>query len=120
MNAALWWGLEYPRGLYALSGEQWRGRRQWLRSGCFHGATVLRGAAPWPAKLRRLLQRAGADWIALCYDDSAAASILLDAMSAHPLWRSEALQSLLAWQLQSQRLWRQGLLRWGRELSCRC
>jgi hypothetical protein len=80
---------------------------------------VLRGAAPWPDKLRRILQRAGADWIALCYDDSEAAETLLSQMDAHPLWRGDALQCLLAWQLQSQRQWRQGLLRWGRALSCR-
>ena len=55
-------------GLCALGAEQWRVRRQWLRSGCFHGATVWRGAAPWPDKLRRVLTRAGADWLALCFD----------------------------------------------------
>ncbi|UGA36217.1 hypothetical protein JOS77_17260 [Chromobacterium haemolyticum] len=77
MQAALWWSLEFPRGLYALSAEQWRIRRQWLRSGCFHGAAVWRGRAPWPDKLRRVLTRAGADWLALCFDDSHAAEALL-------------------------------------------
>ncbi|PTU63731.1 hypothetical protein DB032_01730 [Chromobacterium sp. Panama] len=117
MHAALWWGLEFPRGLCALGAEQWRVRRQWLRSGCFHGATVWRGAAPWPDKLRRVLTRAEADWLALCFDDSQAAEALLSQMRAHPLWRGEAGDRLLAWQLNGQRQWRAGLLQWGRALS---
>ncbi|NHR07558.1 hypothetical protein HA052_20425 [Chromobacterium haemolyticum] len=117
MQAALWWSLEFPRGLCALSAEQWRVRRQWLRSGCFHGAGVWRGAAPWPDKLRRVLTRAGADWLALCFDDSQAAEALLSEMRAHPLWCGEAGDQLLAWQLNGQRQWRAGLLKWGRTLS---
>ncbi|WP_043636129.1 hypothetical protein [Chromobacterium haemolyticum] len=117
MQAALWWSLEFPRGLYALSSEQWRIRRQWLRSGCFHGAAVWRGRAPWPDKLRRVLTRAGADWLALCFDDSHAAEALLGEMRAYPLWRCDAGDQLLVWQLNAHRQWREGLLKWGRMLS---
>lgn len=117
MQAALWWSLEFPRGLYALSAEQWRIRRQWLRSGCFHGAAVWRGRAPWPDKLRRVLTRTGADWLALCFDDSQAAEALLGEMQAYPLWRCDAGDQLLVWQLNAHRQWREGLLKWGRMLS---
>lgn len=117
MQAALWWSLEFPRGLYALSAEQWRIRRQWLRSGCFHGAAVWRGRAPWPDKLRRVLTRAGADWLALCFDDSHAAEALLGEMRAYPLWRCDAGDQLLVWQLNAHRQWREGLLKWGWMLS---